>query len=291
MFKPHHWLMENSCNFVHFYKFLPQIGLYHTNTANELDSKTHWLAKEPHRTMGCRKFCNNKHLLQVSSSGEWVDGAEFPPSLGSFSVIPKAKHSQPLDCTVYHSSLSSLSGFNSALAQLCSLVVLVASLSPACLPMPTSGPPSLPDAMPPPINPPPSPVLLSTMIRDEILSLVHHPDSTLLPVHSCNTANKLDSKMHWLAKKLHRTICCRKFCHNKHLLQVSSGNKWVDKGEFSPSLGFFSMIPKAKWGQPLDCTVYQYLDAAHMDITFEDCLSTGGFCYALILVDHATWYI
>jgi hypothetical protein len=27
-----------------------------------------------------------------------------------------------------------------------------------------------------------------------------------------------------------------------------------------------------------------------MDIAFSDCLSIGGFCYALILVDSATWY-
>ena len=36
------------------------------DTTNGTNTKTHWLAEELHRIMGCRKFCNYKHLLQVS---------------------------------------------------------------------------------------------------------------------------------------------------------------------------------------------------------------------------------
>ncbi len=64
----------------------------------------------------------------------------------------------------------------------------------------------------------------------------------------------------------------------------------MDGGEFSPSLGSFATIPKANCSGPLDCTRYKYLDAVHIDIAFGDCLSIGGFWYALILVDQATRY-
>ena len=66
--------------------------------------------------------------------------------------------------------------------------------------------------------------------------------------------------------------------------------EWVDGGDFPPSLGSFVTIPKAKRGLSLDRTHYWYLDTVHMDIAFGDCLSVGGYRYALILVDHATWY-
>ena len=47
--------------------------------------------------MGCHKFRNYKHLLQVSRDGDWVDGGEFAPSLGSFATIPKSHRGAPLD--------------------------------------------------------------------------------------------------------------------------------------------------------------------------------------------------
>ncbi len=83
---------------------------------------------------------------------------------------------------------------------------------------------------------------------------------------------------------------CRKFRNYKHLLQVSRDGEWVDGGEFPPSHGSYATIPKAKRGGLLDKTKYKYLDAVHMDIVFGDCISVGGFCYALILVDRATRY-
>jgi hypothetical protein len=73
----------------------------HCDTANNSDTKTHWTSEEIHRAMGCRKFKNYRTLLQVSRDGQWVDGREFPPALGSFATIPKAKCSGPLDWTNY----------------------------------------------------------------------------------------------------------------------------------------------------------------------------------------------
>ncbi len=71
---------------------------------------------------------------------------------------------------------------------------------------------------------------------------------------------------------------------------MSHDGQWVDGGEFPPSIGSFATIPKSNKGKPLDQTRYRYLDAVHVDIAFGDCLSVGGFRYALILVDWASCY-
>ena len=132
--------------------------------------------------------------------------------------------------------------------------------------------------------------LLSTMTREEIATLLHHDGELFPPVRPCDTPNGSDTKTHWTAEELHRIMGCRKFRNYKHLLQVSLDGEWVDGGEFPPSLGSYATIPKAKRGGALDRTRYKYLDAVHMDIAFGDCLSVGGFRYALILVDRATRY-
>jgi hypothetical protein len=51
--------------------------------------------------MGCCKFRNYKHLILVSRDGEWLDGGEFSPSLGSYATICKANSGGPLDWTKY----------------------------------------------------------------------------------------------------------------------------------------------------------------------------------------------
>jgi hypothetical protein len=71
------------------------------DTATSSDKKTHWSAKELHQAMGCRKFHNYKHLIQVSQDGTWVDGGKFPPSLGSFATIPKSNWGKLLDRRCY----------------------------------------------------------------------------------------------------------------------------------------------------------------------------------------------
>jgi hypothetical protein len=103
-------------------------------------------------------------------------------------------------------------------------------------------------------------------------------------------ANASNTKTHWSAKELYCTMGCHKFRNYKTLLQVNRDGEWVDGSEFLPLLGSFATIPKAKCGLPLDQTYYRYLDAVHTDITFGHCLSIGGYCYALILVDHATHF-
>jgi hypothetical protein len=72
------------------------------NTTNASDTKTHWSAEKLHRIMGCCKFRNYKHLLQVSRDGQWINGDKFPFSLGSYATIPKAKQGSLIGRTKYY---------------------------------------------------------------------------------------------------------------------------------------------------------------------------------------------
>jgi hypothetical protein len=85
-------------------------------------------------------------------------------------------------------------------------------------------------------------------------------------------------------------MVCGKFWNYKHLLQVCHDGEWMDGGEFPASLGSYATIHKSNSGGPIDHHKYKYLDAAHMDIAFGNCLSVGSFRYALILDDCATQY-
>jgi hypothetical protein len=71
------------------------------DTANSCNKKTHWTAKDLHCAMGCCKFCNYKHLLQVSQDGIWVDCGEFPWSVDSFVPVPKSSWGKPFERTWY----------------------------------------------------------------------------------------------------------------------------------------------------------------------------------------------
>jgi len=151
-------------------------------------------------------------------------------------------------------------------------------------------PPSAPESPSPPVAPPKTPVLLSTMSSEEISRLLHHPDTSFSDVCLCDTANASDTKTHWSSEEFHRIMGCRKFCNYKHILDISRGGEWIDGSEFPMSLGSFATIPKAKRGTPLDRTSYRFLDAIHMDIAFGDCVSVGGYHYALVLIDCVTQY-
>jgi hypothetical protein len=58
------------------------------NRSNGSDTKTHWTSEELHRALGCCRFRNYRHIIQTSLDGEWIDGGEFPLSLGSYVTIP-----------------------------------------------------------------------------------------------------------------------------------------------------------------------------------------------------------
>ncbi len=137
---------------------------------------------------------------------------------------------------------------NLILAQFSSLTEAVSFLLPnfsrdAPTPVPVS-----PAVQPPSQESCASPVLVSMMTWDEIISLLHHDNSALPSVRPCNTANASNTKTHWSAEELDRAMGCCKFRNYKTLLQVSCDGEWVDGGEFPPLRGSFATIAKAKRG-------------------------------------------
>ncbi len=66
--------------------------------SNGSDTKTHWISEELYCALGCCWFRNYKHIIQTSLDSQWIDGGEFPVSLGVFTTIPKAPRSGAIDC-------------------------------------------------------------------------------------------------------------------------------------------------------------------------------------------------
>jgi hypothetical protein len=93
-----------------------------------------------------------------------------------------------------------------------------------------------------------------------------------------------------MAEELHPALGCRRFRNYKHILQSSIDRQWIDGGEFPLALGSYATIPKAQHGGAIDRAHSRFLDIVHLDIAFGDCVSVGGFCYALVLVGRATRY-
>ena len=128
------------------------------------------------------------------------------------------------------------------------------------------------------------------MEQDEIISQLHHPNKPLPPVRPCDTSNPSDTKSTWTAEELHHIKGCRWFRNYRHLIQSSKDGTFIDSGEFPVSISSYTTIPKAARGKPIDRTLSKFLDIVHVNIAFSDCVSVGGYKYALIFVDRATRY-
>ena len=65
---------------------------------------------------------------------------------------------------------------------------------------------------------------------------------------------------------------------------------FINNSKFPASIGAYTTIPKAPNGKLIDQTPSTCLYIVHIDIAFGNCMSIGGFKYALIFVDPATQY-
>jgi hypothetical protein len=199
------------------------------------------------------------------------DSANLPPACPTVSPLPLPTASPSPSPTV---DLGGISG------RLESLTSLIKRLLPSA-PVEDSVAPAMTvlqfndlvaPATPVSLEDPPSPKLLSTMSRVDVIWLLHH-EGTVLPLACpCDTTNSSGKKTNWSAEELHRAMGCRKFRNYKHLIQMSQDGTWVDISKFPPSLGSFATVPISNWGKPLDRTRYLYLNAVHVDIAFGDCL-------------------
>ncbi len=126
------------------------------------------------------------------------------------------------------------------------------------------------------------------MTQDEIIAQLHHPGTSLPPIRRSDRPNGSDTKSTWTPEELHRIMGCRRFRNYRHIIDTTKDGHLLNTGEFLLSLGSYTTIPKAPRGKPIDRMPSFYLDVVHVDIAFGDCISIGGFKYALVFVDRAT---
>ena len=128
------------------------------------------------------------------------------------------------------------------------------------------------------------------MSDKEIVAKLHHPDSRLPPVHPCDTLNSSETKHTYTPEDLYCLTGCRRFCNYQHIISSTKDGTLLNTGKFPVSLGAYATIPKAPRGKATDRLPARYLDIVHVDIAFGDCVSIGGFKFALIFVGRATCY-
>eukprot|EP00956_Cyclotella_meneghiniana_P028868 scaffold68397_cov20-Cyclotella_meneghiniana.AAC.1 len=159
---------------------------------------------------------------------------------------------------------------------------------------PTPSPPSLtPDR-------PPSPTSVvadleleqSTLkpLSTRILNSLHSDPNSLPPIPPCYTAGACENRTAFDGLKLHKIFGCRKFRHPSHLIASSLNASMLAGGELPHTIGDFASINMPNRGKPIKKR-RKFLEKVHMDIVFGDCVSLGGFRYALLLVDIATRYV
>ena len=131
---------------------------------------------------------------------------------------------------------------------------------------------------------------LEYMSDEDIIATPHHPNTLLPPVQPCDTPNSSETKRTYTPEELHRLTGCRRFRNYQHIISSTEDGVLLNTGEFPLSLGTYATIPKAPQGKAIDRLSAKYLDIVHVDIVFGDCVSVGGFKFALIFVDRATRY-
>ncbi len=134
------------------------------------------------------------------------------------------------------------------------------------------------------------PLKLECMSDEEIVAELHHPNTRLPPVRPCDTPNSSETKTIYTPEELHRLTGCRRFRNYEHIISGTKDSALLNTGEFPLSLGTYATIPKAPRGKEVNRLISKYLDIAHVDIAFGDCVSVGGYKFALIFVDCATRY-
>ena len=122
-----------------------------------------------------------------------------------------------------------------------------------------------------------------------LLSLLHKDPHNLPDVPPAYTPGACEKRTQFDNLKLHKFFGCRKFRSQSHLVTASRNGSLIHTGDFPDTLGDFATLTHPARGKPIKKR-RKYLDKVHLNIVFGDCLSLGGFQYALLLVDVATRY-
>jgi len=144
---------------------------------------------------------------------------------------------------------------------------------------------------PPPPTPTPDDLVSSCAapLTSRLLRQLHPDLASLPPVPPSATAAPCEHRTSFDSLKLHKIFGFRRFRNQRLLTAASSNATLVHTGEFPTSLGDFATIVQSPAGKTIKKR-RKYLDKVHLDIVYGDCVSLGGFRYALVLVDVATRY-
>eukprot|EP00804_Cyclotella_cryptica_P009045 CCRYP_003142-RA/>CCRYP_003142-RA protein AED:0.35 eAED:0.14 QI:0/0/0/1/1/1/2/0/1801 len=129
----------------------------------------------------------------------------------------------------------------------------------------------------------------SIPLPSRLLKAIHNDPSRLPPIPPYATSSAIESRTTFDSLKLHRIFGCRRFRNQEHITSASFNAKLLPHGEYPSTIGDFATITNPPRGKQIKKR-RRYLDKVHMDIVFGDCLSLGGYKYALLLVDVATRY-
>ncbi len=131
---------------------------------------------------------------------------------------------------------------------------------------------------------------LECMSDEDIVAKLHHPNSRLPPVQPCDTPNSSKTKTTYTPEELHRLTGCQRFRNYQHIISSTKDGTLLNTGKFPLSLGTYATIPKSPRGKTVDRLKAKYFDIVHVNISFGDCISVGGFKFALIFVDRTSCY-
>ena len=92
------------------------------------------------------------------------------------------------------------------------------------------------------------------MSHEDILKHMHHPNTTLPEVRTCDTPTASDKKTHYSAEELHRVTGFRKFKNYKQVVKATQEGHYVDRGEFPLSLGNYSTLRNSNRGKAIHRT-------------------------------------
>lgn len=126
-------------------------------------------------------------------------------------------------------------------------------------------------------------------LSKRLLTALHHDPTNLPDITPAYTPGACERRTQFNGLKLHKIFGCRKFRTQSHLIAASKNASLLAGGELPATIGDFASITMPSRGKTIKKR-RKYLDKVHMDIVFGDCMSLGGFRYALLLVDVATRY-
>ena len=82
------------------------------------------------------------------------------------------------------------------------------------------------------------------MSREDVLKHMHHPNTILPAIRTCDTPTGSNKQKRYSAEEIHRATGCRKFKNYEQLIRATQEGHYVDVSEYPASLGSYTTIQK-----------------------------------------------